>query len=106
MEGRLRKIKDTWYVITIEEGDWETHYPLHPYDIATANRLYSIAGERLEQTALSFEVVDFWEMGVERLLKVATLLRTVVGDPTVSNDFQIGPDGAYEHTGDEETEQK
>lgn len=106
MEGRLRKIEDTWYVITIEEGDWETHYPLHPYDIATANRFYSIAGEYLEQATFPFEVVDFWEMGIERSLKVATLVKWAVEGSTISDDFQIGPDGAYEHTDDEETEQK
>lgn len=100
MEGRLRKIEDAWYVITIEEGDWETHYPLHPYDIATADRFYSIAGKHLEQATLPFEVVDFWEMGIERSLKVAALIGTIVEDPTVSDEFQIGSDGTYEHTND------
>jgi hypothetical protein len=106
MEGWLRKINNTWYAITIEEGDWETRYLLHPYDTSIADRLSNIAGSGLEQTTFPFKVVDFWEMGIERSLKVATLIRDTAKDPTVSDDFQIGPDGAYEHTDDEQTEQK
>ena len=33
MKGKLIKKSDNWYVIRVEEGDWETYYPLHPADI-------------------------------------------------------------------------
>ena len=28
MKGKLHKTKNGWYVIAIEEGDWNTHYPI------------------------------------------------------------------------------
>jgi hypothetical protein len=33
MKGKLVKQKNDWYIMCIEEGDWETYYPLHPYNL-------------------------------------------------------------------------
>jgi hypothetical protein len=32
MKGKLKKSEGGWYIICIEEGDWETYYPLHKQD--------------------------------------------------------------------------
>lgn len=32
MKGKLVKQENSWYVMCIEEGDWETYYPLSEYD--------------------------------------------------------------------------
>lgn len=37
MKGKLIKKENTWYVMRIEEGDWETYYPLHPTDVDKIN---------------------------------------------------------------------
>jgi hypothetical protein len=53
MKGKLTKIENNWYVSRIEEGDWETSYPLHPKDIHNY-LFYFEEGKEIE-----FEVVKF-----------------------------------------------
>ena len=32
MKGKLKKSEEGWHIMCIEEGDWETYYPLHKGD--------------------------------------------------------------------------
>jgi len=47
MRGELVKKDDNWYIKRIEEGDWETYYPLHPDDI-----------EQIKKDALVFDNIE------------------------------------------------
>jgi len=39
MKGTLHKAEQGWMVATIEEGDWNTYYPLHPDDVKQINKV-------------------------------------------------------------------
>jgi hypothetical protein len=47
MRGELVKKEDKWYIKSIEEGDWETYYELHPDDV-----------EQIKQDALVFDDIE------------------------------------------------
>lgn len=90
MKGTLTKLDKGWFVKRIEEGDWETYYPIYqkPNDFFVEDR------------EVDFKLEKFWETGMESSITIATLYTP----PYVSDDFQIGPDGAYEHTDDGSSE--
>jgi hypothetical protein len=137
MKGTLHKTETGWqvshatYDMTTER--WTAgKFPVHPYDA-----IYCLDGD--DGKSVEFEIIDFWETGLEEVFKVAELVKssnkeswdkifeTIEKDlrnelpnrvknylrnvykvpektnvPYVSDDFQIGPDGAYEDQ--EETE--
>ena len=47
MRGELVKKEDKWYIKSIEEGDWETYYELHPDDV-----------EQIKKDALIFDNIE------------------------------------------------
>ena len=47
MRGELVKKEDKWYIKSIEEGDWETYYELHPDDV-----------EQIKKDALVFDNIE------------------------------------------------
>jgi hypothetical protein len=67
MKGKLVKQKDNWYVVRVEEGDWETFYPLHIDDINEINaweQIFDNVGARIAANQeVEFEVVSEWENG-------------------------------------------
>lgn len=81
MKGTLIKINDQW---NVRRG--LLHYPL-----------YESQDDDLKVgKEVDYKLEKFWETGIEVPFDVAVLLTP----PYVSDDFQIGPDGAYEHTDD------
>jgi hypothetical protein len=102
MKGTLQKKEQGWIVRYFDSekaydimycGEW---VPLHQetFDPTTKQPIIPLVdGKKVE-----FEIEDFWETGLKQPYKVAVL--TDVDKPKapyVSDDFQIGPDGAYEH---------
>lgn len=86
MKGRLQKTPKGWVINTIPNSKiWSSYIPLHPYHP-------NIEGLK-DGYEVEYEVEKFWETGIETPLDVAK-----ISFPFVSDDFQIGPDGAYEHT--------
>ena len=77
MKGKLIKQKDNWYVVRVEEGDWETFYPLHIDDINEINaweQIFDNVGARIAaDQEVEFEIEDYWETGLEGPAKVARL---------------------------------
>lgn len=106
MKGKLHKNKEgEWYVYKLgikhapgAQKYFEHCYPVHPYDLTTVKKYYKIAGDSLFDSQFEFKIEQFWEMGIEKPIEVATLIKFAVENPIVSDDFQIGPNGAYEHT--------
>lgn len=106
MKGKLHKNKeDEWYVYKLGIKDapgtpkyFEHRYRLHPYELTAVSKYHKIAGDSLFDAEFDFKVEQFWETGIEKPIEVATLIKFAVENPAVSDDFQIGPYGAYEHT--------
>jgi hypothetical protein len=77
MKGKLIKQKDNWYVVRVEEGDWETFYPLHIDDVNEINAWEQIFDNVEARIAadqeVEFEIEDYWETGLEGPTKVARL---------------------------------
>lgn len=77
MKGKLVKQGNRWYVMRIEEGDWETYYPLSPYDVKQieedSKRFDNIEARIAAYPDVEFELEDFWETGLEEVIKVAKL---------------------------------
>ena len=94
MKGILTKLDTGWFVNHIEEGEWKTYYPIYQHDFDISNKQQIIPLK--EGDKVDFKIEKFWETGLEYPIYIATLLTP----PYVSDDFQIGPDGAYEHTDD------
>jgi len=50
MKGKIKKLKEQWYVMTVEECDWITYYPIHN------------PGKHLEESSdgeqVEFEIAD------------------------------------------------
>ena len=89
MKGKLKKIDNQWYV------EWGLlKYPVYQRTLDTTKK-QSIVPLK-EGAEVNFTIDDFWETGLSRKIQIANLITP----PYVSDDFQIGPDGAYEHTDD------
>jgi hypothetical protein len=91
MKGKLVKKDKIWYVMRVEEGDWETHYPLNPYDIKQIEEDGKVF-DNIESRIAAWPDVEFiaeifWETGIEEPFYVATL---------ISDDNKIS-DGAFEN---------
>jgi len=68
MKGKLVKYKNGWMVQQEHCGiDNISFYPLHPYDTIT-NKI-----ERFEGKEVDFVIEDFWEKGLEKLIRVAII---------------------------------
>jgi len=89
MKGKLIKKKDKWYVIRIEEGDWETYYPLHSNDAdlmvfkgQLPNNQHIMNGKEVE-----FEIVkEYIDNYTNQVQKYAKIINQV---PDI--DFQTKP---------------
>jgi hypothetical protein len=66
MKGKLIKRPDDWYVMRIEEGDWETFYPINPY---------TPDSELEEGKEVEFEIEEFWETISEEVYKYAVIIK-------------------------------
>jgi len=80
MKGKLIKQKDNWYVVRVEEGDWETFYPLHIDDVNEINAWEQIF-DNVEARIATNQEVDFkfyeiWEEvdGETKITKYAKLI--------------------------------
>jgi len=83
MKGILHKVNGSWMV---KDSTGEIPFPLFPL------HPYEHQHDGLDDgSEVEYEVVTFYETGIEPY-KVATL-----STPFVSDNFQIGPEGAYEH---------
>ena len=103
MKGTLHKTEAGWQVshatYNMEIERWTAgKLPLHPKDVAQieedAKVFDNIEARIAANPDVDFIIEDYWETGLEQIIKVARLT------PYISDDFQIGPDGAYEHTED------
>ncbi len=77
MKGKLIKQDGRWYVTCLEEGEWETYYPLSLDDVNEINAWEQIFDNLEARIAadqdVNFELEDYWETGLEGPLKVAKL---------------------------------
>jgi hypothetical protein len=62
MKGKLSKKDNNWYVMQVQEGDWETHYLLYPDDVkqieADAKVFDNIEARIAAYPDVEFEVID------------------------------------------------
>lgn len=58
MKGEICKRGNDWFVMIIEEGDWETYYPLHPEDVKEIEK-NSLIFDNLEARILNSPKVEF-----------------------------------------------
>jgi len=79
-----------WSVVAIEEG--ETYYPLHPADAAEieadSKRFDNIEARIAAYPDVDFEIEDFWETGMEGVVRVAKLIESdteYIGDDVDSD---------------------
>ena len=73
MKGKLCKTDNVWYVMGVEEGDWNTYYPLHPEDVKICHTYgdYSLDWEDKE---VEFEIKYYWDETMEQPIDVAKLI--------------------------------
>ena len=79
MKGKLVKWDNNrWMVMRIEEGDWETFYPLSPHDVnqieEDSKRFDNIEARIAAYPDVEFVIEDHWETGLEEVIKVAVLI--------------------------------
>lgn len=78
MKGKMVKQENRWYVMRIEEGDWETYYPLSPHDVnqieEDSKRFDNIEARIAAYPDVNFRIEDYWETGLEEVIKVAVLI--------------------------------
>ena len=78
MKGKLTQIENRWYVMCIEEGDWETYYPLSPHDVnqieEDSKRFDNIEARIAAYPDVNFRIEDHWETGMEGVVQVAVLI--------------------------------
>lgn len=87
MIGKLHKKEDHWVIRYKMEDDMIAtdggELSLHPDD-----EIYLTGVKEWYNVDIHFEIVPFMH---------DTFVAKIVKEPFVSDDFQIGPDGAYEH---------
>jgi hypothetical protein len=114
MKGKIRKSNRGWVVDQEVKKGLQARlintYLLHPYDIQVieeqAQVFDNIEARIATYPDVHFEIVnEFDNNGPEHFPKYAklknwdvTLMDGLENEPYISDDFQIGPDGAYEHT--------
>jgi hypothetical protein len=69
MKGKLIKQDDRWYITRLEENEWETFYPLSFDDVDKINTSEEVFQE------VEFELEDYWETGLEGVLKMAKITK-------------------------------
>ena len=79
MKGKLVKWDNNkWMMMCIEEGDWETFYPLCVDDVNEINaweQVFDNVEARIAANQdVNFELEDYWETGLEGPVKVARLM--------------------------------
>ena len=78
MKGKMVKQENRWYVMCIEEGDWETYYPLSPHDVnqieEDSKRFDNIEARIAAYPDVNFRIEDHWETGLEEVIRVAALI--------------------------------
>jgi len=92
--GKLHKKEDHWVVRYKMEDDMVAtdggEISVHPDDV-NGVLAADIFGSKLQGKEVEFEIVNFmFDTVVAKIINKDT-------EPYVSDDFQIGPDGAYEH---------
>ena len=79
MKGKMIKKENVWYVTRLEENEWETYYPLHPHDVEQikefSQRFDNIDARIAAYPDVEFEIYDWWETGLEEVIKVAKLVK-------------------------------
>ena len=58
MRGKLHKTDQGWSVATLEEGDWNTYYPLHPDDVNQINADAQVF-DNIEARVAAYPDVEF-----------------------------------------------
>jgi hypothetical protein len=87
MRGKLVNRKDDWYIMRIEEGEWETYYPLHPDDIKLINewrKTFDTIDARLHNQDVEFEIIkEIVETGVsENPHHIIQYAKPIIKKPT------------------------
>jgi hypothetical protein len=95
MIGKLHKKEDRWVIRYKMEDDMVAtdggELSIHPDDV-NGVLAADIFGSKMEGREVEFEIVNFmFDTFVAKIIQEETT-------PFVSDDFQIGPDGAYEHS--------
>jgi len=104
MKGKLQKIDDKWFVAYKMEPDLIATdgglVQLHPDDVKQLEE-DSLVFDNIEARVAAYPEVNFYfkevwkqvdgETNITRYAKLGEI------EPYVSDNFQIGPDGAYEH---------
>lgn len=96
MKGKLQKLSKGWTIWYNEDPvggniSFVDSLPLYPLGLA------NMIDDSYNGKEVEFEIQDFWETGLEEVIKVAVLTsNNEMVEPYISDNFQIGPDGAYE----------
>ena len=71
IKGTLHKNRvEGWLVLYTVEETWDNCLPIHPY-----YEKYYFLDEDADGAQVEFEIEDFWETGLEEVIKVAKLVR-------------------------------
>jgi acyl-CoA thioesterase YciA len=80
MKGKLIKKENRWYITRVEEGDWETFYPLSFDDVNEINaweQIFDNIEARIASNQnVEFELEDYWETGLEGAIKMAKIVKS------------------------------
>ena len=87
MIGELKLIDDKWYIEYVSIVD--------PIKIDKIKKHVPVSNESFENFILEENTVV--EFGVEPITNEGHITEFVYNESTISDDFQIGPYGAYEH---------
>jgi len=79
MKGKLYKTDNVWYVMGVEEGDWNTYYQLHPDDvnqIKEDSKIFDNIEARIAAyPEVEFEIKYYWDETMEGpIIEVAKLI--------------------------------
>lgn len=89
MKGKLIKQDDRWYVTCMEEGEWETFYPLCIDDvneIKAWEQIFDNVEARIAANQdVDFELEDYWETGLEGSVKVARIVHPMEHAPATES---------------------
>lgn len=98
MEGRLFNSADGWIVSYKSVDGKSLLLPLHPKD-DEMNGSYNMELHMKEGSIIDFDIVVEHSKDGTKQTSYAKLLIKDEAEPQVSDDFQIGPEGAYENKG-------
>lgn len=81
MKGRLLKADGEWLVSYNDEQGLFRFLPLHPYDvneISEQEKIFDNIEARISAYPnVNFETEEFWETGLEEIIKVAKLTKNI-----------------------------